>query len=343
MRARPEPIVHRRAALIGAGAVLGVPAAAWGDGCSRFGRYAGRIQTVWEPGIGKFRAVRAVTFIEPCGKRWAVPANAVFTGESIPGFLWLAIGSPLTGLFQDATLFHDYFCATRTEPAAAVHAMFYDALLASGVATWTAAKFYYGVKLGGPSWDALQVANARLATAPPSPRGFRLATGSVRPPASDRPRQQVGMAAPSAMGGATTMGTRGFRIARPSPRPSSVVPPAVATGSATSIAPPPAAQPGTTPSTADYLCTFAGQCDGGATASVGTGGDRALAEARAVVDRNAAAAEQFAKMAPGIAAGRYDRAQLDAAAASARAAIERQGWSAADRLAWEMAAVGAPR
>ena len=340
--------IDRRALIAGGGGALLLPAAASAEGCSRFGRYVGRLQTQWEPGMGKFRAVRAVTFIEPCGQRWPVPAGAVFTGESIPGFLWVAIGSPLKGLFQDATLFHDYYCSVRTRPAAAVHTMFYEALLASGVAAWTAGKFYFGVKLGGPSWDELQVANARLAAAP---RGFSLVRpGAPRAPGLHDSRlagsaPMARMAAPSSVRpssmGSTAAAppvTRSFRLS-----PSTVAP--------TSIAPPPAIVPpiagatgGTTVSSDRIICEFAGNCGAeGGMPSVGTGGDRALAEARLVVDRNQAAADQFEKLASGMATGPVDLARLDAAAAAARATIERTGWSPADRLAWDMAGVGAPR
>jgi hypothetical protein len=133
--------------------------------CAANGRFSGPVVAELMPDGRSIKLARPLTYVARCGKQWSVPAGAISDGASIPAFLWRIVGTPLVGRYRNAAVVHDWYCATRSEPSPAVHQMFYEAMLASGVSAYEAAQFYYGVRIGGPSWDDLTIANARLAQA----------------------------------------------------------------------------------------------------------------------------------------------------------------------------------
>lgn len=127
------------------------------------GRYEGAVVAELLRDGRAIRLRQPFTYVDACGKPWIAPTGTISDGASIPAFLWKIVGTPLVGQYRDAAIIHDWFCAVRTEPYPAVHRMFYEAMLTSGVAAGTASRFYLGVRIGGPTWDALTTANARLA------------------------------------------------------------------------------------------------------------------------------------------------------------------------------------
>jgi hypothetical protein len=100
-------------------------------------------------------------FVDAEGKRWHAPQGTLTDGASIPQAFLSITGSPTDDAFLDAALVHDAYCDTRNanglsyqrETWEAVHAMFYDALLAGGTTPATAKIMYAAVWLGGPRWD----------------------------------------------------------------------------------------------------------------------------------------------------------------------------------------------
>lgn len=100
-------------------------------------------------------------FVDAAGKRWHAPQGTLTDGASIPQAFLSITGSPTDNAFLDAALVHDAYCDTRNANGAsyqretweAVHAMFYDALLAGGTTPATAKLMYAAVWLGGPRWD----------------------------------------------------------------------------------------------------------------------------------------------------------------------------------------------
>lgn len=100
-------------------------------------------------------------FVDAAGKRWHAPQGTLTDGASIPQAFLSITGSPTDNAFLDAALVHDAYCDTRNaggvsyrkETWEAVHAMFYDALLAGGTTPATAKIMYAAVWLGGPRWD----------------------------------------------------------------------------------------------------------------------------------------------------------------------------------------------
>jgi len=103
-----------------------------------------------------------ITFIDSGGKRWEVPKGATVDGASIPRFFWTFIGGPFEGLYRDASVIHDWYCDVRTRPWREVDRMFYEAMIARGVAQAQAKVMYLAVVFGGPRWDDQAVANNLL-------------------------------------------------------------------------------------------------------------------------------------------------------------------------------------
>jgi hypothetical protein len=60
---------------------------------------------------------------------------------------------PYTGRYRDASVIHDYFCATKSRHWKAVHKVFLDGMLARGVEKAQAQLMYLAVYRFGPRWD----------------------------------------------------------------------------------------------------------------------------------------------------------------------------------------------
>lgn len=130
------------------------------------GRYVGRI--VWTPlSDGRLmELMESFGFVDPAGLEWPVPPGTRVDGASIPQPLWSVIGGPFTGQYRDASVVHDYYCDVRSRPWRAVHRVFYDAMLVSGVATARAKLMYSAVYFGGPRWSETASHNTQLENPP---------------------------------------------------------------------------------------------------------------------------------------------------------------------------------
>lgn len=100
----------------------------------------------------KVRLEKAFGFRDLSGEWWPVPSKFKSDGASIPRAFWSVVGGPLDGPYRDAAIVHDYYCDKMTKPWRAVHRMFYDAMIASGVAETDAKIKYYAVYRFGPRW-----------------------------------------------------------------------------------------------------------------------------------------------------------------------------------------------
>lgn len=124
--------------------------------------FTGRVAVEWLSGQNPERDMKLLepfTFTDPAGKRWHVPAGTVVNGASIPRGFWTLVGSPFTGNYRRASVVHDYYCDTKNEPWAAVHRMFYHAMLAGGVSELEAKVLYGAVYAGGPRWEIVVTKN----------------------------------------------------------------------------------------------------------------------------------------------------------------------------------------
>ena len=103
-------------------------------------------------------------FIDAGGTEWVVPGTAVIDGASIPRVLWAIVGGPYEGKYRKASVVHDWYCDVRTREWQAVHRMFHEAMLVSGVDATQARVLYLAVRYGGPRWSNTAIANSQLAS-----------------------------------------------------------------------------------------------------------------------------------------------------------------------------------
>lgn len=121
------------------------------------GEFRGRVVVEWLENHKQDRDMRLLedfAYIDNKGKTWLVPKGTVVNGASIPPLFWNMIGPPFVGDYRRASVVHDYFCDSRTEPWQAVHKMFYEASLAGGVKEERAKIMYAAVYARGPRWDS---------------------------------------------------------------------------------------------------------------------------------------------------------------------------------------------
>ncbi len=98
------------------------------------------------------KVTREFSYQDSAGLVWTVPAGWVSTGASIPASLWPIVGSPFDPSFIKASVLHDRYVTTKERNWEATHAMFYEALVASGVKEVVAQTLYAGILFGGPRW-----------------------------------------------------------------------------------------------------------------------------------------------------------------------------------------------
>lgn len=115
------------------------------------GQFSGNPTTEWmeEPGPDRnMRLLADFTYVDPDGRKWLAPKNAVINGASIPEALWSSVGSPYTGDYRRASIVHDVACDTPAVSRAEADKMFYFACLAGGCSKLQAKLLYAGVRVG---------------------------------------------------------------------------------------------------------------------------------------------------------------------------------------------------
>jgi hypothetical protein len=120
------------------------------------GRFIGEVKTRWLQHEGRDREMELLTdfvFVDSRGVEWLAAAGSTVDGASIPDWIWSkAIGTPFIGDYRRASVVHDVACKEKTRPHEQVHRMFYDAMIADGVAKKRAMSMYTAVRLFGPKW-----------------------------------------------------------------------------------------------------------------------------------------------------------------------------------------------
>jgi hypothetical protein len=114
----------------------------------------------------KRRTAQPFGFIDAGGKHWDVPVGYETDGASIPATFKPVIGGSWTKGYVRAAVLHDFYIRRRTSDAKAVHQLFFDALLVSGVSYYHALLMYLAVNTFGPDWKSIDLAafeNARQA------------------------------------------------------------------------------------------------------------------------------------------------------------------------------------
>lgn len=154
---RVRPITRRNDRV----AVLRPTALGWGpamaeamlEAIAEFGAYEGTPLSEWLSDGRHMQLKRPFAYIAAGGERWAVPAEAIVDGASIPRPFWSVIGGPFEGQYRDASIVHDYYCDEKSRAWKATHRMFYEAMRCSGVGPVQAKVMFYAVYRFGPRWS----------------------------------------------------------------------------------------------------------------------------------------------------------------------------------------------
>jgi hypothetical protein len=116
------------------------------------GSFRGRVVAEWLPNGLEMKLAEPFEYIAADGTSWPVPAGAIVDGASIPRVFWSIIGGPFEGLYREPSVVHDHYCGIRTRPVQAVHSVFFEAMLTSGVPESRAWLMYKAVSKFGPTW-----------------------------------------------------------------------------------------------------------------------------------------------------------------------------------------------
>jgi hypothetical protein len=122
-------------------------------GAQTSGRFAGELVLKALPDGRTMELMAPFAYTDSHGVTWPVPAGTRVDGASIPSVFWSIIGAPYTGKYREASIIHDYYCATRSRHWKAVHKVFLDGMLARSVDNVQAQLMYLAVYRFGPRWD----------------------------------------------------------------------------------------------------------------------------------------------------------------------------------------------
>lgn len=109
-----------------------------------------------------FRTAAPLNFTDARQSQWQAPPATLTDGASIPQIFVHIVGNPTSPEFTSPAAVHDAYCGVGNDGLATyqsrrwqdTHAMFYDALRASGVPEIKAKTMFAAVYLGGPRWPA---------------------------------------------------------------------------------------------------------------------------------------------------------------------------------------------
>lgn len=111
--------------------------------------FSGPVRTQWVDDGLHMIVLDELVYTDPDGRAWKVPAGFVTDGASIPAEFWGLLGSPFTGRYRVAAVFHDAAYATLGVGKGAADNMLFEAMLELGCERWKADAIYEGVRLGG--------------------------------------------------------------------------------------------------------------------------------------------------------------------------------------------------
>lgn len=117
------------------------------------GRFGGDLVLKALPDGRTMELMQPFMYTDSTGVTWSVPVRTKVDGASIPNVFWSIIGAPYSGKYREASVIHDYYCATKSRHWKAVHKVFLDGMLARGVDTVQAQLMYLAVYRFGPRWD----------------------------------------------------------------------------------------------------------------------------------------------------------------------------------------------
>ena len=100
----------------------------------------------------KLKLLEDFGYEDPGGKLWLARKDGILDGSPISPAL-RSLSLPFLGDYRKASVVHDYFCRTRTEPWKQAHRMLYSASLAEGLTPLEAKLLYLAVYAGGWRWE----------------------------------------------------------------------------------------------------------------------------------------------------------------------------------------------
>lgn len=122
---------------------------------SNFGTFTGRVRVEWLDDHRRMMLLEPISYVDPDGVEWRVPAGYVTDGASIPQPLWGITGGPFEGPHRKAAVFHDWYCCFKPSDRSSVqtHRMFYCACRAAGLGPIRAWLRWASVRVFGPRWS----------------------------------------------------------------------------------------------------------------------------------------------------------------------------------------------
>ena len=139
----------------------------FGDPLIRMAGFQGEVRTEWQ--VQRDDDDRKMVLTEDfeyltddsATGRWIAKEGQEVDGASIPSVLWSFVGSPFVGNYRRASVIHDVYCAHNGLPpgeitrrsSAAVHRVFFFAMLRDRTPLRQACLMYAAVALFGPTWD----------------------------------------------------------------------------------------------------------------------------------------------------------------------------------------------
>ena len=115
--------------------------------------FSNTVKVEWKAGSSrKMTLLEDVTFTDSHGKVWLASADSKIDGASIPRFFWFLVGSPFVGRYRRASVIHDVYCVTRSEPYQAVHKVFNEMMKADKVTKLKRKIMFKAVWYFGPRW-----------------------------------------------------------------------------------------------------------------------------------------------------------------------------------------------
>lgn len=109
-----------------------------------------------------FKVFREITYTDPSGSDWKVPAGSFTDGATIPWLAELITGDNYSGPYLAAAVVHDFYCCVQTRDQVKTHHNFYYGMRADNTDGWLAWLMYAAVRLGGPTWSELTPDDAEI-------------------------------------------------------------------------------------------------------------------------------------------------------------------------------------
>ena len=139
----------------------------FGDPVITTAAFRGEVRTEWQTQVDdddrKMVLLEDFEFLadDSADGRWIAARGQSVDGASIPSVLWSFVGSPFVGNYRRASVIHDVYCSHNGLPpverarrtSAAVHRVFFLAMLKDRTSLRQACLMYAAVALFGPTWD----------------------------------------------------------------------------------------------------------------------------------------------------------------------------------------------